>query len=112
MLAMNPAFTLGITTSEVTWTSQGEGAYVDGFYSAGHASTTTIKASIQPLSGKERENLAEGVRDRAQAKCFTTAALKPGDEIADAACAYVVVDIDDWQALAGYTKALLGRKAA
>lgn len=84
------------------------GAYVDGYWQDGAAVTADIIGSLQPLSGDEFRNLPEGLRNEAKAKLFTAAVLQSDDEIIDGSRRYKVLSVDDWQALGGYSKAILG----
>ena len=52
------------------------GSYVNGFWVAGTDTTLTIKASVQPLSGKDIELLPEGKRLAGGYKLFTNDTLK------------------------------------
>jgi hypothetical protein len=52
------------------------GSYVNGFWVAGTDTTLTIKASVQPLSGKDIELLPEGKRLAGGYKLFTNDSLK------------------------------------
>ena len=84
------------------------GAYVDGYWQDGATVTEVIVGSLQPLSGNEFRNLPEGIRNEAKAKLFTAAVLRSDDEIVDGSRRYKVLSVDDWQALGGYSKAILG----
>lgn len=107
MLNLAAAFN-GHTTTSVTHERDAEGAYVNGKWVPGATTTTAIRASIQPLSGKEFDNLPSTIRNEAQAKCITRHAVKSGDRIIDGATTYKVLSADDWQKLGGYTRAILG----
>jgi hypothetical protein len=52
------------------------GSRVDGKWVEGTPKEFTIEASVQPLSGKELENLPEGRRKRAAFKLFTDTSLR------------------------------------
>lgn len=107
MLNLSAAFNANTTTS-ATHERETAGGYVDGYYVPGATTTATIKASIQPLSAKEYQNLPEGIRNEASAKCITQFALQPGDRVIDGGDRYKVLSCDNWQKLGGYTRAVLG----
>ncbi|KAA0970812.1 hypothetical protein FPY71_10070 [Aureimonas fodinaquatilis] len=88
------------------------GGYVDGYFVDGPEVREEIIGSLQPLSGDEFRNLPEGLRNEAKAKIFTEAGLQSDDEIVDGVRRYKVLSVDDWQALGGYTKAILGELRA
>lgn len=96
------------TTTAVTHERDAEGAYVNGKWVPGATTTTTIRASIQPLSGDEFANLPSGIRSEAKDKIITRHDLKSGDRIIDGNASHKVLHIDDWQKLGGYTRAILG----
>lgn len=89
----------------VTVTNQGAATYVDGVLVPGASSTRTIEASVQPISGRERETLPEGWRVRARWKMYTTASLSTvdlevpaeADQVAWGDDLYDVVSVADWQ---------------
>jgi hypothetical protein len=99
-----------ITTMAVTHerSDPDAGSYVNGKWVPAPPVSTTIKASIQPIAGKEYDNLPSTIRNEAQAACLTRFALQSGDRIIDGAARYKVLHIDDWQKLGGYTRAILG----
>ena len=107
MLNLAAAFN-GHTTTAVTHERDAEGAYVNGKWVPGATTTTSIRASVQPLSGKEYDNLPSTIRNEAQAKCITRHAVQSGDRIIDGEDRYKVLSADDWQKLGGYTRAILG----
>ena len=57
------------------------GVYVEGVWTPTAPGSTTIKATIQPTSGKERINLPEGVRDSAKWTIWSREILANSDEL-------------------------------
>jgi hypothetical protein len=55
--------------------ADGPGSHVDGVFVPGSTSTVTIRASVQPVSGRELERLPEGLRTRELLSLFTLDAL-------------------------------------
>lgn len=94
-----------IFRKEVAVISKTEGAYVNGFWIEGSEVTTTIKASVQPISGKDVELLPEGKRLNESFKLFTDSELKVsiegtnqnGDIISIYESLYEVVGREIWQ---------------
>lgn len=86
------------------------GEFVEGSYS-----TVTIRASIQPLKGEELERFSQGdkVRDVVLVLTSTPLFTNRGDDQADrieyGGALYEVVQLEDWQGLAGFTKAYAAR---
>jgi hypothetical protein len=109
MLNLAAAFN-GHTTTLVTHerSDPNAGSYVNGKWVPAPPVSTTIRASVQPLAGKEFDNLPSTIRNEARAKCITRTALKSGDRIIDGTTTYKVLSADDWQKLGGYTRAILG----
>lgn len=56
------------------------GAYVDGLWVDGSPQALTIKASVQPVSGRERAMLPEGDREREMVKLYSDTELKPSSQ--------------------------------
>ena len=77
-----------------------------------------IQGSFQPLNGKEREALPEGVRSSETLKVYTGVDLRtadqhegtPADEIEYDGRRFVVYQVDKWPKLLDHYKALLIRK--
>ena len=80
--------------------------------------SSTIRGSFQPLDGKEREALPEGVRQSETMKVYTKTNLRtsdqntnsPADEIEYDGRRFVVYQVDKWPKLLSHYKALLIRK--
>lgn len=100
---------------DVTRRRYSSGAYTAGVWSDGAATDTTIRASVQPLSGRDREVLEEGVRQRDGIKLYTTASgtLRtesqhdgtPADEVVIDTVVYTVVHVDVRHPLIGHDRA-------
>lgn len=106
-LDVSAAFNSRLTTAATHERDVGGGYDADGYAVPGTTQTTAIRASIQPLSAKEFDNMPEGLRDEAQAKVYTRFPLEPADRII-AGERYKVLSVDDWQPLGGYSRAILG----
>lgn len=63
-----------------------------GAYVPGTTSTTTIKASVQPLTGKDTNSLPEGERHKDWLKLYTRSELRPVNQHTGAAGDRVEVD--------------------
>ena len=107
---LNVARAINATTGIlVTHERDGADTYdADGYLVRGTPTSTQIRASIQPLSGREFENLPQGLRDEAQATIYTAHPLQSDDRIIDGEDRWKVLSDDSWQKLGGYTKAILG----
>ncbi|HEU4402346.1 MAG TPA: hypothetical protein VFT43_09590 [Candidatus Polarisedimenticolia bacterium] len=92
----------GLRNFSLTVTRPAPGAYVDGVYAAGAPSTFAVRASVQPLRGRELEALPEGRRSRAAYRVYTDTLLRTVDDanpdrIALFGEAYEVIAIEHWQ---------------
>lgn len=93
---------LGASTVSVR--RQSPGSYVDGEWVAGAESALSIVASIQPITGKEREDLPEGYRTARTCKLFTRDVLQvlsvenatPGDIVEFDGSDWEVIDLKDF----------------
>lgn len=57
------------------------GAYVNGAFVPGATTTLVVLGSVQPLNGRELENLPEGQRVKESIKIYTATELKTVDEV-------------------------------
>ncbi len=78
----------------------GVGDYVDGLWVDAVDTTTTIKASAQPITGRERELLEEGVRMRARFVIYTRTRLNLPDIAAQKRGDVVVIEGRDYEIIA------------
>jgi len=92
---------LGSTTLTVT---RDAGTYVDGDW-VPSTSTLTIRGSLQPISGRERQSLPEGYRSPGRFKLYTRAVLQGAvggdaghnaDLITYRGSVFEVASIEDW----------------
>lgn len=82
------------------------------------ATTSTIRGSFQPLNGKDRKALPEGVRTSETLKVYTKSAIRtadqhdgtPADEIDYNGRRFVAYTVEEWPTLQDHYKALLIRK--
>ena len=67
---------------ERTYTVTERGAYtvVNGRMVPGASTTFDIRASIQPVPGRVRETLPEGIREAVQLMCYTRSTLRGPDQ--------------------------------
>ncbi|MEW5804288.1 MAG: hypothetical protein AB1847_19505, partial [bacterium] len=72
------------------------GSYVNGHFVEGKDRYYTVKADIQPLSGKEILQLAEADRIRESLKIFTTFELEFGDTVKRGQKNYEIQKIADF----------------
>jgi hypothetical protein len=88
-----------------------EGSYVMGRFVPGAAQALDARGNIQPLSGKELQQLSEGDRQREVKKIYTAFALENGDVVIRAdGMRYEVQAVQNWTAFAlPHYKALLMR---
>jgi len=104
---------LGETT--LTRRRYGAGSYVDGYWVDGVATTADIVASVQPMSGRDREVLEEGVRTRDGRKLYVadrtalqTAAqssAEKADEVQVDGAWFTVVHVDTSHPLTDHVRA-------
>lgn len=76
----------------ITLTTRAAGSYVAGVWTPGEATTSTILGSPQPLTGRQREKLPEGLRTKQTLRLFTTAVLSPLSIAGPTACDQVTID--------------------
>ena len=75
-------------------------------------STTTINASVQPMSSRELMLLPEGLRDQGVANVFSQVELltKPmPDRFTWKSATWEIIQSDDWSATAGYWRSQAAR---
>ena len=58
-----------------------------------------VFASVQPLSGKDRQTLPEGQREKDGHRLYTETAMKPASQYTLANCDRVVIDGDEFQVM-------------
>lgn len=63
----------------------------DGRWVAGASTESTIRMSVQPLSGRELQTLPEGERTADQVKGYTADDVRTLDQVAGAAADHIVV---------------------
>jgi hypothetical protein len=98
----------------VTLTRVADGAYDQtpgsadfGEWVPGAPSTSTIRAAIQPASGRQREDLPEGIRNKAQWLMWSRTELRGNDRVVWADRTFEVVHV--WPRHDGaFWKAALG----
>lgn len=94
------------------------GYYVKGRYQESAPEVLTIKAAVQPLRGRERLLLPEGMRAVEAIKIYSTMQFKTGnvqskqraDRLVYDGCAYEVQSVENWTVDGGYYKAIAVRK--
>src|SRR5690606_33539045 len=96
------------------------GTTVDGDYiEPPPTETSGVQASVQPSSGEDLELLEEGARSRDAITIWTPHALRtalqsqhPADRVVYQGQTFEVMHVRDWDAVAGYRKAVAVRVEA
>jgi apolipoprotein N-acyltransferase len=87
----------------ITVSRQAAGSHVNGIWTPGTTTTTTIQASVQPATARDMERLPEGRRQTGAVKVYTSAALlveqgtQKADRIILPSGTYEVAQADEWQ---------------
>jgi len=82
----------------------------DGNWVPGSATTSTIRAAIQPASGRQLEDLPDGIRNEARWLVWSRAEIRLDDVITHAGSGYRVMHVwprmdgGFWRAAAGMLK--------
>jgi hypothetical protein len=93
----------------VSLTRNAEGSRINHRWVAGAPTTSTIRAAIQPASGRKLEDLPDGIRNEARWLVWSRSELKLDDRITHAGATYRVMfvwpraDGGFWRAAAGLT---------
>lgn len=87
------------------------GSYVDGYWVEGTATDASVSASVQPMRGREREILPEGVRVRDVRKLYVAdrTALAIDDEVQLDGDWFTVIHVDTSHPLVPHTRAFVVR---
>jgi len=104
-------------SNELTVIREKSGYIVKGRYQETPPQEVNIKASIQPVSGKDRMMLPEGIRSKEIIKLYTTFLLQTdnaegstkSDVVVYNGCRYDVITVEDWTVDGGYYKAVAAR---
>lgn len=89
----------------------------DGRYRPGATSTFAIRASVQPLAGRDLLRLPEGLRTRQTIKVYTATALRTADApdgagadvIAYQGDSYQIETVEPWAEAGGFYKAIAAK---
>jgi len=81
-----------------------QGTYVDGYWSGGKEKTFEIRASVQPITGRELEMLPGGDMEKEAIKLYfneisfsgAEKCLLVGDRVEVSGKKYVVQSVQDW----------------
>ena len=102
-MALNNAFVIGLVGTTHTITRHVASSYdATGDYVEGAATTLAVVGSLQPLTGKQIEQLPEGMRDRASAMLFSATSLQSsrtgntGDRVPFGGDTYEVLGVVNW----------------
>ena len=82
----------------------------DGNWVPGAPTTSTIRAAIQPASGRQLEDLPDGIRNEARWLVWSRAEIRLDDEITHAGSRYRIMHVwpradgSFWRAAAGLLK--------
>lgn len=95
----------------VSLTREGAGGHWndDGDWVPGTTSSSTIRAAIQPASGRQLEDLPDGIRNEARWLVWSRTELRLEDKITHAGATYKIIhlwpraDGGFWRAAAGLT---------
>lgn len=93
---MDAAAALDRRASPLTITRQGAGSYVSGIWTPGADGTITIQAVIQPLSGKERQLMPEGIRDSGKWRVWSRNEIMNGDRLTINGTVCVIIAVEVW----------------
>lgn len=113
---MNLASTVLSFASTYTVVRQDKGVYdANGKFVPAPTTTISVLASVQPLRGKDLQNLPEGLRNEDLLKVYTTTELRvAGDYAPDAIMvdgqAYEVQTVERWGEF-GYWKAIARKRS-
>lgn len=102
---------------QVTLTRYAAGSRATGEWVEGAATTSMIWASVQPMPGRDRQNLPEGLRERDVRKVFTETMLRPAsqhsgtsaDRIDVDGVAYEVMTVTPWRAVLVHYEVVVAR---
>lgn len=89
----------------ISGTRYGIGTWTKGKYTPGTSSSIQFTASVQPLSGREKLTLPEGVREKVEYKLYTDFQLltvdektsKNADRVVLFGKTYEIVKVEIWQ---------------
>lgn len=87
---------IAFKTGDYTLTRYAAGTTVDGILTAGAASTSTIEASIQPVSGRDMKIFPEARHSEEDRIVYTVVELQLGDLITDAGLTWEVKNVKHW----------------
>lgn len=102
----------------VTRRRYADGSWSGGRFTPGAATDTTFQGSVQPLGGKDRQVLPEGVRQRDGRKVYCPRstlrvedqhAQTAGDEVLIGGVAFVVMHVDSDHPLIEHDRAFVVR---
>lgn len=85
-----------MTLDKAEVTRRGPGQWLDGHYEPGQLETITIDCNVQPLNGREVEQLPEGEREKEQKWVWTQTGLVIGDVVCYKGEKYEVQRVEDW----------------
>jgi len=86
-----------LAVETITVTRKAVGSYVNGRWVDGTAADHSVSGNVQPLSGRELQQLPEGDRERQPLKIYTAFALANGDVVTRGdGIEYEVQAVEDW----------------
>lgn len=108
---MDVALAIDAEAISVTRLRDGAGAYTaGGKYVEGATVSTPIRAAIQPASGRQLQDLEEGIRSEARFMAWSRADLQVNDRITVGAAKYKIIFV--WpRPQDGFNRAALGLMA-
>ena len=93
----------------ITHTPQPGGSYdAGGVWTPSAPDPRQIEAAVQPATGRDLQDLAEGLRENVRFKIYTTAAVSNGDHVTIEGVTYRILDVSQWPE---YARAMIGSDA-
>jgi hypothetical protein len=91
---------------DITHTPQPGGSYsAAGLWVEATPAPVTIRAAVQPLTGRDLSDLPEGLRTAAKYKIYTPATVSVGDHVTIGGTAHRVLNVSPWPE---YCRAFVG----
>lgn len=111
---------IAVFGESVTRKRRAAGSLSDGVFTPGAETSTTITASVQPVSGREVLRLPEGLRTREVVVAFSMSELRAADEVAGTqpdrlvwrGSTYEVQSVEHWPVVGGHYRAVAVRVEA
>lgn len=93
----------------ITHTPQPGGSYNSkGVFVPTAPDPRQIAAAVQPATGRDLQDLSEGVRENVRFKIYTSAAVSNGDQVTISGVVYRILAVSQWHE---YARAMIGSDA-